>query len=181
VIVDNAVISTENLELAPLLEADSAEMAAVLGDERLHEFTGGSPADPGELRDRFRRLAAGSGRADQLWLNWIVRLRATGQAVGTVQATVTGGTVTGGTVTGGTVTGRTAAIAWVIGVPWQGNGIGSEAAAGLVGWLANRGATTVTACIHPAHHASQRVAQRAGLTPTDTEVDGERVWQRNLS
>lgn len=165
-IVDNAVISTENLELAPLLEADSAKMAEVLGDERLHEFTGGSPADPGELRDRFRRLAAGSGRAEQLWLNWIVRLRATGQAVGTVQATVTGGT---------------AAIAWVIGVPWQGNGIGSEAAAGLVGWLADRGATAVTACIHPAHHASQRVARRAGLTPTDTEIDGERVWRRSLS
>jgi RimJ/RimL family protein N-acetyltransferase len=158
------VIGTANLELVPLTEGDSAELAVVLGDEALHEFIGGSPASPDQLRTRFRTLAAGSGRPDEIWLNWIVRLRATGQAVGTVQATVT----------------DAAAIAWVIGVPWQGRGIASEAAAALVAWLENGGATTVTACIHPRHRASERVAERAGLAPTDTEVDGERVWELRL-
>jgi len=66
---DAAVISTERLELRLLREADAAEMTLVLDDERLHEFIGGTPASPAELRDRFRKLVAGSGRTDELWLN----------------------------------------------------------------------------------------------------------------
>ena len=37
-------------------------MVAVLGDERLHEFIGGRPATPAELRERYARLGAGSRR-----------------------------------------------------------------------------------------------------------------------
>lgn len=163
----DAMISTERLALTPLDEDDAATMAVVLGAEQLHEFIGGSPAGPDELRDRFRRLTAGSGRPDELWLNWIVRLRAGGEAVGTVQATVTG------------AAGRQAAsVAWVIGVPWQSRGLASEAAAALVDWLSGQGPMTITANIHPGHHASERVAQRAGLAPTARELDGERVWER---
>ncbi|HXP18155.1 MAG TPA: GNAT family N-acetyltransferase [Streptosporangiaceae bacterium] len=162
----DAVIRTEHLELAPLRESDAAEMAGVLGDPRLHEFTGGSPATADQLRDRFRRLAAGSGRPDEIWLNWIVRLRATGTAIGTVQATVTRAGDR-----------PTASVAWVIGVPWQRGGYGSESAAGLVAWLSAQGATTITAAIKPGHAGSERVAERAGLTPTDRSADGERIWQ----
>lgn len=162
----DAVIGTDRLQLRPLRESDAAEMAVVLDDERLHEFTGGRPASPDQLRDRFRRLAAGSGRADQEWLNWIVRLRASGAAVGYLQATVTG------------AAGHWAAtIAWVIGVPWQSAGIASEAAAAVVRWLASDPATAITACIHPAHRASERVAERAGLTPTARYLHGERIWE----
>jgi len=164
---DAAAISTERLELTPLREADAAEMTPVLGDARLHEFIGGTPAGPTELSDRFRRLAAGSGRTDELWLNWIVRLRATGEAVGTVQATVTGGGQPG----------QAASVAWVIGVPWQGRGYAAESAIALVAWLQGRGTTTITACIHPRHRASERVAEQAGLRLTDREIDGERVWE----
>ena len=40
--------------------------------------------------------------------------------------------------------------------------------------------TAVLAAVHPGHLASERVAARAGLAPTDRIVDGERVWQLEL-
>lgn len=183
VLTNTVPITTGRLTLWPLRESDAAEMAVVLGDERLHEFIGGRPLAPGELADRYRRLVAGSGRADELWLNWTMRLAVPGdhgeaiggqaiggQAIGAVQATIELG--------GASVT---AAIAWVVGMGWQGNGYASEAARALVSWLAASRPLTIIACIHREHLASQRVASRAGLAPTDREVDGEQVWELGLS
>jgi pimeloyl-ACP methyl ester carboxylesterase/RimJ/RimL family protein N-acetyltransferase len=159
-------IATQRLLLTPLRPEDAEPMAGVLADERLHEFIGGSPASAPELRSRYRRLAAGSPGPGETWLNWIVRVSATGEPVGTVQATVTRRGER-----------REASVAWVIGTPWQGRGYASESARALVGWLSDRGATAITAHIHPRHAASARVAERAGLVPTAEEVDGERVWR----
>ena len=72
----------------------------------------------------------------------------------------------------------TAEIAWLIGVPWQGLGYASEAAAALVAWLDGLGLATIEANVHPRHQASEKVAARAGLAPTEELVDGERVWRR---
>jgi RimJ/RimL family protein N-acetyltransferase len=72
--------------------------------------------------------------------------------------------------------GWTAHIAWLIGVPWQNRGLASEAAVALVEWLRARGVEDIRANIHPHHAASEAVAARAGLEPTDDELDGERVW-----
>ena len=88
--------------------------------------------------------------------------------MGTVQATITDD-------------GRAAEIAWVIGVAWQGQGLASEAAGGLVAWLEAGGVRTITAYVHPDHHASATVAARAGLSPTGEEHDGERVWRRHTT
>jgi RimJ/RimL family protein N-acetyltransferase len=99
------------------------------------------PADLDELRRRDASLTAGSGDPNEDWLNWIVRRRSDDTAIGTVQATIT---------RGGDGE-RVAEIAWVIGVPWQGQGCASEAASA--------------------------VAARAGLHPNDERVDGETVWQ----
>ena len=150
-----AVIGTARLLLTPLRAADAAELAGLLDDERLHEFTGGRPASLAELRVRFARLQAGSPDPAVSWLNWIVRLRGSGMAIGTVQATATGTGPTAGT-------GLTAEVAWVIGRPWQRQGYAAEAATGLVSWLLGQGAMSITACIHPDHHASAGVAARAG-------------------
>jgi RimJ/RimL family protein N-acetyltransferase len=149
-------------------------MVHVLGDQRLHDFTGGHPLGLDDLRRRFHRLAVGRSPAgDEIWLNWIIRLRsgdtATGPAVGTVQATVTGAAV------------RHAAIAWVVGVPWQRRGIAGEAAVALVGWLERQGIHSISASIHPRHVASQKVAARAGLVRTSEVVDGEETWRRSAS
>jgi RimJ/RimL family protein N-acetyltransferase len=138
----------------------------VLGDQQLHEFTGGRPATLAELRDRFAGLAAGSTDPDEVWLNWIVRRRADSGPVGTVQATLS------------THEGCSRAhVAWLIGVEWQNRGFASEAAEALVGWLRAHGVEEILAHIHRDHRASALVAARAGLQPTDDEVDGEQVWR----
>jgi RimJ/RimL family protein N-acetyltransferase len=167
VLTPDTPLTTRRMYLAALREKDAAQMAVVLADARLHEFIGGAPASPQALARRYRRLAAGSQRQQEQWLNWIVRLRTTGVPIGTVQATVT-------LAAGGE---HAAEVAWVIGVPWQGRGFASEASAALVGWLRGSGVATITARIHPQHRASERVAQRAGMRLTAAVVDGERVWQ----
>jgi 3-carboxy-cis,cis-muconate cycloisomerase len=159
-------IGTERLVLAPLRPEDADELAEVLADPRLHEFIGGRPATPEELRARYAAMVAGPGRPGEQWRNWTVRRRGDLQAVGTVQATLTGGEE-----------GWTAVVAWVVGVPWQGRGYASEAARALVGWLGGRGVAGIQAHIHPDHLASARVATRAGFEPTPEEVDGEQVWR----
>ncbi|MFD4605227.1 GNAT family N-acetyltransferase [Streptomyces sp. NPDC058464] len=156
-------VTTRRLDLLPLRVEHAEEMAAVLSDPALHTFTGGAPDTPETLRSRYRRIAAGPGDPAVSWLNWVIRLRAESCLTGYVQATVTG---------------SVAEIAWVVGTPWQGRGIATEAARALVDRLRRQPAHTVIAHIHPDHRASAAVARAAGLTPTDIWHDGEIRWSR---
>lgn len=156
-------IRTARLDLLPLRVEHAAPMAAVLADPALHVFIGGEPATPEALRARYERLVAGAPEPSVSWCNWVLRIRDDDCLAGTVQATVTGR--------------NDAEVAWVVGVPWQGRGLASEAAVGLVGWLRERGVRTITAHIHPGHHASAAVAAAAGLTATGEEQDGEIRWR----
>ncbi|GII05082.1 GNAT family N-acetyltransferase [Planobispora takensis] len=154
-------ITTTRLTLEPLAVEHAEEMAEALADPGLHTFIGGSPATAGQLRDRYARMIAGPapGGGEQ-WLNWVIRLD--GALVGYVQATVTP---------------PRAAVAWVVGTPWQGGGIATEAARAMLTWLAERGVTAFEATIHPEHAASSAVARRIGLVPTDERAEGEVVWR----
>jgi RimJ/RimL family protein N-acetyltransferase len=155
-------IGTPRLLLEPLTVAAAEEMVAVLADPDLYRFTGGAPPSADDLRHRYAAQVAGrSPDGTQLWLNWIVRDRATGTAHGYVQATVEGGT---------------ADLAWVTGAGSQGRGIATEAASAVLARLRDHGVPDVTAHIHPAHAASARVAVKLGLAPTDVVVDGEVRW-----
>jgi RimJ/RimL family protein N-acetyltransferase len=161
-----AIITTERLVLVPLQAEDADELCDVLHDDRLHEFIGGRPESRVELHDRFVLLAAGSPRAVETWMNWVVRRRFDSQAVGTVQATIR------------VVDGRTVArLGWMVGVEWQNQGFASEAATALVKWVRRLGVDDVGANIHPDHDASATVATRAGLHQTEEEFEGERVWR----
>jgi RimJ/RimL family protein N-acetyltransferase len=102
-----------------------------------------------------------------VWRNWIVRRRADGRPVGTVQATI-----------GRRDRGWTAEIAWVVGLRWQGQGYATEAARALVAWLGRHDVHEIVAHIHPDHLASAGVAAQAGLRPTGDQVEGEQVWRR---
>lgn len=156
-------VVAERVVLEPLVVGHADELAGVLGDPALHRFIGGEPLGVEALRERYERLVVGhSADGAEEWFNWVVR-EPGGAAVGTVQATVTGG-------------GRAAEIAWVIGTPWQGHGYATEAARALVAWLTAGGVRDVVAHVHPDHAASAAVARRAGLSPTDTFHDGERRW-----
>ncbi|MER5731986.1 GNAT family N-acetyltransferase [Streptomyces sp. NPDC002138] len=185
-------IPAPRLDLVPLDVTHAEEMVRVLADPALHRFIGGAPADLDALRARYARQSAGSPDPAVLWGNWVLRLRAGGRLVGTVQATVEDGT---------------AEVAWVIGTAWQGRGFAREAARALVtrltepapagptppGAPADRApahsvttdtaiagtpvAHTVIAHIHPDHHASAAVAAACGLAPTSGIRDGEVRWR----
>jgi RimJ/RimL family protein N-acetyltransferase len=159
-------ICSARLRLVPLTVADAAEMAGVLRGEALYEFTGGAPPSVAELRARYAWQAAGrSPDGGEEWRNWILRREPGGEAVGYVQATITGG-------------GQRAEIAWVVGLDWQGHGYATEAAQALVAWLDSRGVRVIQAHIHPGHAASAAVARRAGLRPSGVITGGEQLWMR---
>ena len=163
---DVSTIVTDRLLLTSLIVDDAEEMAEVLADPALHEFTGGEPATLDDLRDRYRSGVAGSGRDSERGLHWIVRRRGDGAAIGTVQAPVMNPDDE-----------PVAFVAWTIGVGWQRQGYATEATIALVEWLVDHGVDSIVAHIHPQHTASASVASRAGLRPTSELADGEVVWR----
>ena len=158
--------STERLDLEPVTVHHAAELAPLLNDAALHEFTGGAPLGPAALAARYALLAARrSPDGSQLWGNWVIRVRGTGAAAGTLQATLPAGGPGAGP----------AEVAWVLARRYQGRGYAAEAARSLVAALQQAG-WTVMAHIHPRHLASQRVARAAGLSPSSEIHDGEIRW-----
>lgn len=162
------MIGTERLTLLPLRVEHAEEMAVVLSDPALHTFIGGTPATGAELRARYERQTAGSPDPRVSWCNWVIETDG-GRLVGTVQATVT---------EPGDGAGPVAEIAWVVGTPWQGRGIATEAVRALVDRLGAEGVQSYVAHIHPDHAASAAVAAAAGLAPTGERHEGEIRWRR---
>jgi RimJ/RimL family protein N-acetyltransferase len=169
-------IGTARLRLLPAGPGHADEMAGVLADPALYAFTGGAPLSPGALRERYQRLAAGAPEQGVTWGNWVIQVRRTGQLAGYVQATITAGERGPAGLRA-----PVAEVAWVVGTAWQGQGLATEAARALAGWLAGHGVATIVAHIHPDHHASAAVAMAVGLVPSGGWHDGERRWQRGLA
>ncbi|MBT2407136.1 MULTISPECIES: GNAT family N-acetyltransferase [unclassified Streptomyces] len=157
-------LAARRLDLIPLRADHADEMAGVLADPALHAFTGGTPMSPGALRARYARLAAGSPDPAVVWGNWVLWLRAEGRLVGTVQATIAPAR-------------DQAELAWVVGTPWQGRGLATEAARALAAWLTELPVGRLVAHIAPDHHASSAVAAACGLAPTPHREDGEIRWE----
>jgi RimJ/RimL family protein N-acetyltransferase len=156
-------ILSARLRQVALCRVHAAAMFPLLSDPRLYEFTGGSPPASVEALAEtyaFRELRR-SPDGTELWLNWLIQEIVGGAALGYTQATVHP---------------THAYVAWVVGTRWQGRGYASEAAAALVRWLTALGVPDVRACVNPAHTASRRVAQNAGLRMTQDFIDGEEVW-----
>ncbi|MDQ0744941.1 RimJ/RimL family protein N-acetyltransferase [Clavibacter sp. B3I6] len=161
------VLVTARFALEPLVVAHAGEMVGVLADPALYRFTGGEPPTLDALRARFARQAVGrSPDGSARWLVWVIRVRASGRAAGFVQATVTGDAGA-----------RVAEVAWLVGTAAQGSGAAAECAAEVLAWLREDGVGIVRANIHPDHAASQAVARRLGLAPTDVRVEGEARWE----
>jgi RimJ/RimL family protein N-acetyltransferase len=166
-------LTTARLILEPLRPEHAAEAHPVFDDQRLHTFTGGSPATLDELRARYTRQAVGrSADGSQDWLNWMLRERETGAVVGTVQATIQYFDA---------LSAPEAEIAWAIGTGQQGRGLATEAASAMVSWLRQHGVPMFIAHVHPDHLASARVAEHLGLIATTTMVEGELRWISPIS
>jgi RimJ/RimL family protein N-acetyltransferase len=166
--VDAPALRTARLTLEPLRIAHAEEMAPLLADPELYAFTGGTPPTLDELRVRYAGQVSGrSPDGLERWLNWIVRRRQDGQAVGFVQAAIAEDPPP-----------VTAVLAWVLGTAFQGHGYAREATQALAAWLESVGVGRLVAYINDAHEASMGVARALGMAPTDARVDGEVVWAR---
>ncbi len=155
-------VTSDRLVLEPLRVEHAPELAALLDDTRLHEFTGGEPARLDELTARYeRQVTGGSADGTQQWFNWVLRRRDDGRAAGYVQATVVD---------------DTAEVAWVVGMAHQGRGFAREAATAMTSWLAAHGVRLLVAHVHPDHAASLAVARGLGLEATGDVADGEQRW-----
>lgn len=176
--LDPTTIQTDRLLLTPLEVGDAAAMIDVLADADLYEFTGGEPPSIAQLQARYAGQVAGSGNANEIWLNWIVRLTAeAAQPIGFVQATVTVDAVAHSSPSSSRS--AIADVAWVIGTAWQRRGFAREAAVALCAWLIDSGVGRLEAHIHPDHSASAAVARACGMEPTGAiDSEGEHVWAR---
>jgi RimJ/RimL family protein N-acetyltransferase len=156
-------LTTARLHLVPLTAGDAEDLFPVFDDPALGRWTGETPpADVETLRRRFAAWEAGPGEdGAERWLNWAMRRRE-GMRVGCTRNS--------------TVVGQTAAVAWVVGTAFQGQGFATEAARALVAWLRDSGIAEIEASIHPGNVPSQVVASRAGMRPSDRLDDGEVVW-----
>ena len=160
------VLVTTRLVLEPLTVGHAAEMVQVLSSPALYAVTGGDPPSLAELRARYSRQVAGPGSGER-WCNWV--LREGSCLVGYVQATVSAAPR------------PVAAVAWLIRPADQGRGLAVEAAAAMVVHLQPLEVAVVTAWIADTHPASQGVARRLGLTPTEQRDEGgERLWSMLL-
>ncbi|MEU0277176.1 GNAT family N-acetyltransferase [Streptomyces sp. NPDC006195] len=192
-LVGATVIDTERLTLLPLRVAYAEEMAAVLADPALYAHTGGIPPTVEELRTRYARQTAGSPDPEVVWGTWMIGIREEAQEEGQRSAESCAGSSAGHGPTGHVLAGyvlagyvqatigpdgdgRTAELAWVVGTAWQGRGIATEAARGLVRWLKGQGVRSLVAHVHPDHGASAAVAKAVGLAPTGERLDGEVRW-----
>lgn len=146
-------IHTPRLVLEPQVARHAAEMFVVLADPRIYEHENAPPASEQSLRARYARLetrCSADGR--EQWLNWVVRVRDGGAAVGYVQATV--------------LPGGRALIGYEFGSAWWGRGLAHEATVAVVEELARTaGVTTVGAVFKRTNRRSRRLLQRLGMRP----------------
>jgi RimJ/RimL family protein N-acetyltransferase len=126
-------------------------MFTVLCDPAIYEFENEPPESLEALRERFRRLESRrSPNGREQWLNWVVRQRDDGAAVGYVQATV--------------FADGCALIAYEFGSAWWGRGLAREAVAALIDRLrSGHGARAVGAVFKRSNVRSRRLLERLGL------------------
>ena len=159
-------LRTERLSLEPLTERHASEMVTTLAPTELYRFTGGEPPTLEQLEARYRRQARGQSKDGHAgWMNWILRPVVGGPPVGFIQATLTRDAA-----------GLVADLAWLVTPSEQGRGLAGEGTSAVATWLTSIGVGRLQASVRPGHVASERVAQRLGLTPTSTVVEGETLW-----
>lgn len=146
-------LETPRLVLEPQVAAHADEMFIVLSDPAIYEFENAPPVSVEALRERYRALeACRSPDGRQLWLNWTVRLKEGGAAIGYVQATV--------------LPDAAALVAYEFNSAWWGRGLAHEAVAAAMRELRQHlGVTRFGAVFKSANERSRRLLARLGMCP----------------
>lgn len=158
-------LESDRLLLSPMLCKDAEPLFGLLKEPSLHSFIGGRP--PSNLEVLCDKITLWEKRqspaGDEVWLNWTVRQKLDGVAVGYIQATIKL---------------NQAELAWVIGIPFQKQGYAVEATRTVLAWLMNHfKIRQLRANIHPDNLPSQSVAKHIGLQRTfEVTEEGENVW-----
>lgn len=157
--------------IEPLAPTHADELFPLLLPPALHRFTPRRPpASLEALRERYQRLSSRrSPDGAERWLNWVLRERASGRAVGLLEATVTG---------------ERASIAYTVFVADQRRGLAREGVAWLLSWLPSAlGVTRTRATVDVENAASIALARAVGLVLVETrpadDIEGgaEHVFQ----
>ncbi|HET7839220.1 MAG TPA: GNAT family N-acetyltransferase [Rectinemataceae bacterium] len=81
-------LESERLLLEDLVPGHAAELFPVLRDPEMYTYIPGDPpSSETELRERYTRQTNHAAE-DELWLNWILRLKEGRECIGYVQATL---------------------------------------------------------------------------------------------
>ncbi len=150
--------STERLLFEPLSAEHAPLLFHALDDDRIYRYVPTPHAvSIGELKDYFGKLVQGPGEdQSQIWLNWALRLSASGVYIGTLQATV--------------LADREAWIGYMISSAFWGQGYASEAVAWLIEELVRRaGVSSVRASVDLRNRRSSRLLRRMGFLKESTE------------
>ncbi|MCX6125103.1 MAG: GNAT family N-acetyltransferase, partial [Proteobacteria bacterium] len=99
--------------MEPVGEVHASDMAALLADPDLHTFIPSEPPTLEKLKSQYKYWESRiSPQEDELWLNWIGRIKSNGKTVGHFQA--------------GVKASLEASVAYTIGKEFQRQGFASE-------------------------------------------------------
>jgi RimJ/RimL family protein N-acetyltransferase len=164
--LDRLNLQTSRLDLVPINREHAASMFSVLIEPALYEFIGPPPGDIEALARKYERWETRtSPDGSEMWLNWVLRLRASGELIGHVQAGLD------------LVQDAGADVAWIVGSLWQKRGYATEAVKTMVDWLLELEVPQIQASINPDNVASIKVAERAGLVRTNESSGSELIWK----
>jgi ribosomal-protein-alanine N-acetyltransferase len=144
-------LETPRLVLEPQRFTHADEMFVVLSDPAIYRFENAPPVSVDALRARYAALESRRSPDErEQWLNWVVRVKDGGAAIGYLQATV-----------GST---GAALIGYEFNSAWWGRGLAHEAAAATVReLLEHHGARVVGAVFKRVNEPSRRLLGRLGM------------------
>lgn len=148
-------LQTDRLILEPINENHARDMVGLLSDRALHTFVPSDPPTEEKLKAQYKYWELRiSPQEDELWLNWIGRLKTTGEVVGHFQA--------------GVKESLDCNIAYTIGTKFQRQGLAHEGLAEILTFLFNKvDAQTLKAWIDTRNFASIELVKKLGLTQTE--------------
>lgn len=148
-------LSTARLALEPVLPRHADLLFDVLQDPSIYTFMPTEPpASAVALRTRYEMLAERqSPDGSEVWLNWAVRVLATGEYAGTVQSTIRAD--------------ATALLAYELGAPHRGAGYATEACRAVLRELVDgHRVAEVLAYVDTRNERSIRLLERLGFERT---------------